>query len=954
VRFWLQWGQGGLSGDPLRPLPRPGNTGRHGSPPVPKDITTKWGCNPPPAQLHHSHYLKRVTTNQLRHQGLLIFASKLLDFIFHPKGSSLPTPLVQNIHDNMGIAESLRSWLLKLLKPILEEHQALVQRLQQEVTALKQVTTSDTEHLKQRVEKLQEQNDHVQETLYRLGRAFTSLKADFQRIITTLEEQIQGLASKQEDQEALNLQLKAIEAELQKLSQELWMLNERWQQAQISDSASKPASERVHPHVQAQAKVKIPVQQPTSVEKEAQEAKPCLGPEIGKEQPETTEMSALSSEETKSETEKGKIENFPNRSSKTIEYTDQSENRPHQSVSSRSSSLLRRRIPPEKRGGRPRVGVKTKAEVEAGAEHGQEFAQGPVSTAKVKGEEDRTDSDVLSGRRQPGLICQKQGREWQVLREDEEGQTEPVEALGEEKLLFKLDASLKQGRQVYRVSRGWYLAIVPQDWKSLDPAIAPEPVAFPGYQAHYFDLTEEREIRFRIGDSEQIPWQRIEFRLVGEELRDDAQHLGPLFGEPPRVWAPISLWTEVSQIVIREERSGTDRWKTSFLPNYTQEEQTLPQELADRGGGRYTLLFYDREWGLLDSFDFRFLKGLYGIRVEPEEPAVLPGPKGHQPACITFQHEEDCCIEPLTEFLDSIEIRGEPMQTEVVLPPAPYLDQTCWQVLRGNASVDLEIRIPRIWWALAREETEPKASDWQAEVLSLSREDFAAVSDKALWLRLPCSVRRVRCGFPEDLRLFYAKSNSQGQLYVVVPLREFCGSLLLDRPGRTPLQVELNAQGKAYNVAYLEVRVGCCYCDFTCFEKKLLVKHFIQMHMAQLYREPTYEEMRKLIPELPPAIYKCGYCNEYVEADNPDHPTSTINAHIERNHHPRLRGEKPRFSIVSSPEEIRSNISKYGDLPRFYICKLCNKSFDLRKGGEEKLHEHVHEHWTSIAKVWTS
>ncbi len=849
----------------------------------------------------------------------------------------------------MGIAESLRSWLVKLLKPILEEHQALVQRLQQEVTALKQAATSHTEHLKQRVEKLQEQNDHVQETLYRLGRAFTSLKAEFQGIIATLEERIQGLASQREDQEALKLQLKAIEAVLQKLSQELWMLNERWQQAQTLDPASKPASERLHPHVQAQAEVETPVQQPTSVDEEAQEAKPRLGPEIGKEQPETTEMSALSSEETKSEAETGKIENFPNRSSMTIEDTDQSENRPHQSVSSRSSSLPRRRIPPEKRGGRPRVGVKTEAKVEAQTEHGQESARGSVSTAKVKGKEDQARPEVLSGRRQPGLICQKQGREWWVLREDEEGQTEPIGTVGEEKLLFKLDASLERGRRVHRVSRGWYLAIVPEDWERLDPApIAPEPVAFPGYQAHYYDLTEEREIRFRVGDSEQIPWQRIEFRLVGEELRDDAQHLGPLFREPPQVWAPISLWTEVSEIVIREERPGTDRWKTSFRPNSTQEEQTLPQELADRGGGRYTLLFYDRDWGLLDSFDFRFLKGLHGIRVEPEEPVVLPGPEGHQPARITFQHEEDCCIEPLTEFLNSIEIRGEPMQTEVVLPPAPDLDQTYWRVLRGDASMDLVIRIPRIWWALAREETEPKASDWQAEVLSLSREDFAAVSDRALWLRLPRGVRRVRCGFPGDLRPFDAMSNSQGQLHVVVPLREFCDSWLLGRPGRTPLQVELNAQGEAHNVGQLEVRVGCRYCDFTCFEEELLVKHLIQAHWAQLYREPTYEEMRKLIPELPPAIYKCGYCDEYVEADNPDNPNSTIYTHIEKNHHPRLHGEEPRFSIVSSPEEIRSNISKYRDLPRFYICKLCNKSFDLRKGGEEKLHEHVREHWAAL------
>jgi hypothetical protein len=545
------------------------------------------------------------------------------------------------------------------------------------------------------------------------------------------------------------------------------------------------------------------------------------------------------------------------------------------------------------------------------------------------------------------LVCQKLGREWQIFKETNEGQLEQVQVdavkLDEnEALLFKLDAALERGRQVHRISRGWYLAIVPKDWERLGPApFAPEPVALPGYQAHYFDLIEEGQIRFRVKGQEHIPWQRVKFLLIGEKIEDGAQYLSPLFREPPKVRAPRSLWAQVAELVIREEKPGRGRWRISFHPDSTQEEQVLPHELAERGGGRYTLLFYDHNWKLLESFDFRFFSALRGIRIESKGSILLPGATGHHPAHIIFLHEAGCFIEPAIELPPNVRIRVETTQTEVELPPDPKLDQTYWRVRTEtkDAAVDLIVSVPRIWWALGSEDKNPRIDEWQARLLSFSRQNFVATTNEVLWIRLPTGVRQVRCGFPGDLRPFDSSRGKTWSQIVAVPLREFSDSELLSQPGKTPFKLKfVFSKDYELNIGWLKVYVGCCYCDFKTFEEEKLWTHIFQQHYFQLYREPAWGELKGWIPELPSAIYQCPECEEYVEANDPENPTSIILRHLKEVHN---IGIQPHFRVVTDPNEIREKVVKYHDLPRFQICKLCGMRFDIRQVGQEELLQHL-------------
>ena len=134
-----------------------------------------------------------------------------------------------------------------------------------------------------------------------------------------------------------------------------------------------------------------------------------------------------------------------------------------------------------------------------------------------------------------------------------------------------------------RVSKGWYLAIVPESWERLGPErIAPEPVSISGYKAHYFDLSEGGDIRFRVDGQERLH----DVQLVGERIEDAASRLGPLFRDPPWLKASPGVWNAIEKIVIWEEGPGKGRWKDSFSPRRDHELQSLPESLARRYGER--------------------------------------------------------------------------------------------------------------------------------------------------------------------------------------------------------------------------------------------------------------------------------------------------------------------------------------------------------------------------------
>ena len=229
-------------------------------------------------------------------------------------------------------------------------------------------------------------------------------------------------------------------------------------------------------------------------------------------------------------------------------------------------------------------------------------------------------------------------------------------SLGTQPLIaFKLFGE-NQGRRVRSASRGSYLVIVPEDWKRDEnrsgPASAePEPVALPGCRAHFFALRRHLAaciafetcdgLRFEIESGEQ------KFELIGSRLPDANGEIGPLFGGQPPIIRAVNAaaWNNIGTIVVGNEGNTGQKWRTSLKPSRRSEEQHLPSVVADREGGWYFIRLYDVNDDLVESLDFRFLRGLTQITMPHLQPLPLSG--GHQPLTVEFHHDADCFVKPM-------------------------------------------------------------------------------------------------------------------------------------------------------------------------------------------------------------------------------------------------------------------------------------------------------------------
>ena len=470
------------------------------------------------------------------------------------------------------------------------------------------------------------------------------------------------------------------------------------------------------------------------------------------------------------------------------EHSKEEERRKAKEVQQEAESAKRKRLDPVKRGGRPR-------------RFSEERERQPTQK-------------TISRRPKPEIVCWKKERQWvpavevpeelfespnlavlqnelpltqdesregcwhlkeaygQVLvrwKEDEAIREIRI-ALGEERyLLFKLSGQdQNQGRRVKSPSSGSYLVMVPDNWERDDtlsgpPPVTPEPVSLPGYQAHFFELEKDGDgkIAFRTPTDELLVIESkvAQFELVGNQLNDASANKGPLFGEgPPRIRARNEQgWKSIRTIVVGEEGSGRERWRTSFRPDAKGACQDLPPEIAARKGGWYFLRFYDANDDLIESLDFRFICALKGIRIFQPSPLLPEG--GHSPVRVELLHEPGCSVQPIG-YPASIQIECRDDKTILTIPPDPTCDKTCWLIgSEGGPQVEVTILVERLWWGIGEEHIEP--SEWQDQPFTLSREDFAATSMKALWLRLPKRrwVDKVLVGFeqakarPFDIRV---------------------------------------------------------------------------------------------------------------------------------------------------------------------------------------------------------
>ncbi len=515
-------------------------------------------------------------------------------------------------------------------------------------------------------------------------------------------------------------------------------------------------------------------------------------------------------------------------------------------------------------------------------------------------------------------------------------------------LIFKLQGKeLDHGERVKRVSAGTYLVIAPDSWmrdeeKAGPPPIRPEGVKLLGYKAHFFFLDSYYN-DYQIAFLGHIVPQKTApvFRLIGHQIQDDSERLGPLFSqEPPTVCIEDGLEKTVKTILCGEEGPGQGRWREIFRPRPNEDNQPLREKIKNTLSGWFFLRFYDQNDELIDSCDFRYIAGLQHIE-KPDYPP-LPPSNGHREVSVLLKHNEQCQL-TVEKSSSDIGVTAEPTYDGTKLRIPPHSQSCLAQLLMkqdGGKEIEIEILIPRIWWALGEESAVP--ADWTDKPLELKREYFFAISTKTVWLQIPKPqwTRVLRFGFDasssRECRIPSDKNILQ------LPLRNFGGASVLEQIGRHNFFVFHEDQNSI--IGLLAIYCKCKFCQQTFNSYTIGLDHIDQTHQDAIMRPLTYEELRQRFPDrnFPRAIYKCPFCDKYIKNDDPLGAQTIICQHIANEHSDHRRPDGVidiGWDMIADQETIRRHVIH--DLPELYKCKMCDKECE---NSEEILMHYRQEH----------
>ena len=335
-------------------------------------------------------------------------------------------------------------------------------------------------------------------------------------------------------------------------------------------------------------------------------------------------------------------------------------------------------------------------------------------------------------------------------------------------MIFKLaDRWSGVGRRIDAVSRGHFVVLAPTGWHRRGRApVAPEATADPAFQAHYF-FRGGGPSADGVGFEEcDLALTRAGFSLTGERLYDDSTG-GELFiGRPPELRAARGVtWARVG-----EEQDGG--WRgVNFLPA----ERSLA-EVLDRRQGRFFVRVYDSVPKLRDSGEFRYVDSLREILVDGKpytrETLLPPASEGYTPIKVRFVGEERAAIRP--SLSPDPHYRWVEDEGAIVVEPHPAADQLACSLETPSGSVDVSIRLPRIWWYLGRDGEESAA--WFATPLAMTRSEFRsyANSDRMIRIRLPRQLDSMDVGFDQDLNRTYRPTLTEDATRIVeLPLIDF-------------------------------------------------------------------------------------------------------------------------------------------------------------------------------------
>lgn len=491
------------------------------------------------------------------------------------------------------------------------------------------------------------------------------------------------------------------------------------------------------------------------------------------------------------------------------------------SLSGQGQAKPRRRVAPEKRGGRPRDSNVPIEDGQPSATPGSGKGVGSLRPPR------------------PELICWKEAMAWKigvevpedlregdlsVIQDGEELQqdavhemrwplTEPLASVevrwfdesdaaecsrifgASQHRVFKIAASGDKGRAVSRVTRGHYIVISPRAFTRDEAGSGPAPVA-PEYVLpetaeviahHLLADTESAGLLLRgdAGANITIRPLRLEtYRLAGHLIEDAHPTAGPLFGgEPPHL--VVEEPPEPAQVVVGLEGQSVRGRARHTAATF----EDLRDWFDHHQPAWFFVRLYDAHGDLLESVDFRYAKALEGIEID-DLPA-LPPAEGHSPAEVHFRLADGLTVLPLDTLEEMISLPTLPTEG-FVLPARPDAGQATLRLQGERGSgVDVVVKVPRVWWALTSTGDGDNSLVWIDRLLTLSPNDFLPTSRRQVSVLLPepgwadALVVGFRDSSPKRVPILCAERR------IDYPLRNLGGDEALVRDSASELLISL-------------------------------------------------------------------------------------------------------------------------------------------------------------------
>ncbi|MBK9278340.1 MAG: hypothetical protein IPM93_09215 [Candidatus Obscuribacter sp.] len=521
--------------------------------------------------------------------------------------------------------------------------------------------------------------------------------------------------------------------------------------------------------------------------------------------------------------------------------------------------------------------------------------------------------------------------------------------------VFKLRNDLVSGYFTGEISMGYYLVCAPSDWQRFSKLSGPEFLAAEsvpnlGMTAHYFFVGPSSIIAFENSDGEITTMGRAGecFELIGNAISDEGNLEQPLFGRelPKAVFTTVGALSRGCTLELLRVESGL----SLSIKTWRVERSTVSLE-CDQSAlktGTYRLQLSSSDGSKLGAKEFRYTAFL-GKVCAPTVGSLSMPVSDSKFMSLLIDHDDDCkvlvCNEGiLTEVILQRTIHG----TEIAFLPNPESRSVDVSFIDPIGDlVSFSILIPKVWWRLRENDSEPGA--WQDHPLSLPAKLNRASSQAVVDILLPERrwARNLKVILSEQS--FKAYRVKVDDTVVSVPLRDLCDMRELERPGTYSLEaeVDLGASKLKLHVADIVVACTCRLCGSCGDNVRTVLSHVLTEHSSELLREVDSDRLRQLESRLPNGIFKCCYCDTELVLKNFADPALALKRHLNYACYARPEGD---FQL---PVKIRDHTELVNELASLRACSLCQSEFDLNRLDE--LVEHfATEHGHRVLKLVSS